>query len=99
MLWMATKEATNGQLSASESNALEYLLKAYKEMDDLIDKLISSGQDDSAVFQAPLMASGTVGRPAYIIPEDQLQSLIETNFTVPQISRLLGVSVSDVCPP
>ncbi len=86
----------SGQLCASECTAVDLLNKAYKEMDTLLNKLLSNGEGSSAQFQAPLMLCGVVGRPAYVIPEEQLQCLIESRFTVPQISKLLGVSVSTV---
>ena len=42
-----------------------------------------------------VIASG-VGRPAFEIPRGQLQFLIESRFSVPQIAQLLGVSISTV---
>ena len=32
------------------------------------------------------------GRPKYILPQEQLEFLVERRFSVPQISKLLGVS-------
>ena len=37
-----------------------------------------------------------VGRPRFDIPEEQLCSLIDSRFTVPQIADLIGVSTSTV---
>ena len=90
------KEALAGRLHPTEAGALDCLKRAYKEMDMLLDKLLVDGVASSATFQAPLLVSGAVGRPAYVIPEEQLHCLIECCFTVPQISHLLGVSVSTV---
>lgn len=36
------------------------------------------------------------GRPRFIITREQLESLMEANFTVPQIAHMLAVSVSTV---
>lgn len=93
---LMAKETICGQLCTLESSALNFLSKAYKEMDALLDKLVAKGEDCCSSFQAPLMLSGAVGRPTYVIPEDQLQSLIESHFTVPQISKILGVSISTI---
>ncbi len=90
---LMAKEAISGELCTSECSTLDLL---NKEMDTLLNKLLSNGGGSNAQFQAPLMLSGVVGQPAYVIPEEQLQCLIESRFTVPQISKLLGVSVSTV---
>ena len=37
-----------------------------------------------------------VGRPRLTVTSEQLESLIEANFTTPQIAHMLGVSVSTV---
>ena len=42
------------------------------------------------------MCMGTVGRPSFEIPPSQLQYLIENRFSVPQITQLMGVSVSTI---
>ena len=42
-----------------------------------------------------MIASG-VGRPAFKIPRGQLQFLIESRFSIPQIAQLLGVSISTI---
>ena len=42
--------------------------------------------------RTPRVNTGMPGRPSYEISKDQLQSLIDLRFTVPQISELLHVS-------
>ena len=39
---------------------------------------------------------GGVGRPRFDIPREQLEALIETHFTAPQMAGMLGVSVRSV---
>ena len=46
----------------------------------------------STSVRTPQTSSNTQGRPSYEISVDQLQSLIDLRFTVPQIARLLHVS-------
>ena len=45
---------------------------------------------------AQVAIAGGVGRPAFEIPRGQLQFLIESRFSVPQIAQLLGVPISTV---
>ena len=40
--------------------------------------------------------AGGVGRPQYDVPEQALEMLLENRFTVPQISNMMGVSVSTI---
>ena len=42
--------------------------------------------------RTPRVNTGIPGRPSYEISKDQLHSLIDLRFTVPQISELLDVS-------
>ena len=42
------------------------------------------------------MYDGTVGRPKFEISEFQLTSLLEDSFNVPDIARILGVSISTI---
>ena len=41
-------------------------------------------------------AAGRVGRPRLTVVHEQLETLIEDNFTTPQIAHMLGVSISTV---
>lgn len=51
---------------------------------------VSDSQD--GWYGVPVVKSNQQGRPSFDIRKEQLEYLIETNFTVPQISALLGVS-------
>ena len=91
-------ELVNGDLQVTEMEALGYLSQAYTTMCKFIDTLMvrSSPAGTSQQFACSLLITGTVGRPAFEIPRDQLQYLIENRFSVSQIAQLLGVSVSTV---
>ena len=39
---------------------------------------------------------GNRGRPKYVVPQEQVEFLIERHFSVPEISKLLGVSTRTV---
>ena len=43
-----------------------------------------------------LHSAGSVGRPRFDIPEEQLQFLVESGFTDPQIAEIVGVSLRTV---
>ena len=50
-----------------------------------------------SIFQACLIVDGNVGRPqSDIIPHQQLEYLINAQFTVPMIAKLAGVFVSTI---
>ena len=44
----------------------------------------------------PALHSGSVGRPRFNIPEEQLQFLVESGFTGQQIAEIIGVSLRTV---
>ena len=47
-------------------------------------------------YEASVMSEGTLGRPRFIIPRNQLAFLLEAQFSVPRIADILGVSVRTV---
>ena len=55
---------------------------------------LSSAQRSSVPFthRANRLLTGRRGRPPFDISEDQLVSLVDSGFTVPKISELLGIS-------
>jgi len=63
---------------------------AIKNLKDEQEQLTSHG------YRAVKMFSGRPGRPSFQVSEDQLSYLVESGFTVPQISQLLGVSTRTV---
>ena len=50
----------------------------------------------STSVRTPQISSNMPGRPCYEITVDQLQSLVDLRFTVPQIARLLHVSTRTI---
>ena len=64
----------------------------------MLDRLLISlpANDTPAMYQSQHASLSRIGRPAYVIPEDQIRTLIENNFSVPKISKLLCVSISTV---
>ncbi|XP_051977989.1 uncharacterized protein LOC127639797 isoform X2 [Xyrauchen texanus] len=71
-------------------NVLEKLQEAYE--------LLASTRDTTSHGYKALVLkqTGEKGRPAFNITMDQLEYLLELDFTVPEISRLLHVSLSTV---
>ena len=90
------KECLNGSLHSSERTVLEYLAEAYKEMCKYVDSRLIRQEENVCPQQVQVLLSGAVGRPAFSISYHQLQYLIESRFSVPQIAGLLGVSVSTI---
>ena len=52
--------------------------------------------NDQSSYQAQTLPERAIGRPRFDIPFNQLSSLLERRFTVPQISDILGVSIRTV---
>ena len=57
---------------------------------------ITSSHSRSSQNEIRPVYSGLVGRPRFLISEEQLSFLIESRFSVPQISDMLGVSIRTV---
>lgn len=94
---LLAKECLNGDLCDSERCALEYLAKAYGELCQYVDYLLLHPEENVLpAGQAQVHLTGAVGRPAFGISCHQLQYLIESRFSVPQIAELLCLSVSTV---
>lgn len=55
-----------------------------------------SSRIDRSGLEAVTVCDGTIGRPAFVVPCDVLQYLLEVHLSVPAISDLLGVSVSTI---
>ena len=49
-----------------------------------------------SIFQACLIVDGNVGRTQFDIPHQQLEYLIKAEFKVPEIAKLVGVSMSTI---
>ena len=87
-----------GELNESECIAVEYLLKAYSAMIDIVEKLQNMRYQQSTERSptVSIVCDGSVGRPRFELSKAQLESLLEEGFSVPDISSILGVSVSTV---
>ena len=83
---------------------LEYLNRAIINCGDLPDSIVAGIGSAIACFlsaqrlsvpctyRANRLLSGRRGRPPFDVSEDQLVFLVDSGFTVPKISELLGVS-------
>jgi len=71
-------------------NSLVDKLQKVKNIMVQLDKDIYMGYSPNKVF------SGYRGRPSFDIPKEQLEMFLEYNFSVPQITEMLGVSLSTV---
>lgn len=81
-----------GDLSGSQVASLELCGQALEEFRSITD--INGHTGMAPEYECSFTVSA--GRPRYDVPEDQLQFLLESKFTVPQISSLLGVSIRTV---
>ena len=75
--------------------ALQCLAEAHMRMGKVVEELHLCNEQPTAA-QVPIVLSGAVGRPRFQISRYQLEFLIQTGFSVPQIAHLLGVSISTV---
>ena len=57
---------------------------------------LSSHSPTSSARVAEKLFTGNRGRPKYVVPQEQVEFLIERHFSVPEISKLLGVSTQTV---
>ena len=80
------RECTQGLTSDGEIG-LEYIRMALNIFVELHE---ASGRH--FVSQPQTEVTGSVGRPRCLIPFQQLESLVESRFTVPQIATIIGVS-------
>lgn len=80
----------------SERSTLQCMAKAFSAMCEVVDTLTAFGSQYVPPAEASIVVDGRVGRPSFHIPPSQLQFLIDSRFSVPQISRLMGVSVSTI---
>ena len=81
----------------------EILTEEQKEAVDIIRQCLVTTKEIERLNQlseccgtAAVIQSGVVGRPMYHISEQSLEFLLESNFTVPQISIMFGVAISTV---
>lgn len=79
-------------LSESEQAALSFVLSALNSLQN-VQEIVS---EDAQAPLPPISRSGAVGRPSFSIPIQQLTCLIENQFNVPQIAKIIGVSVRTI---
>ena len=73
---------------AIDDNIVNYLRQARD--------CLSSHDPSSSAHEAEMLFTGHHGRPKYVVAQEQLEFLIEGHFSVPEISKLLGVSTRTV---
>lgn len=86
VLSQSVLEQTNDSIEA----AIRLLADALNKAENL------AVQAHDEVPTVPSRAGGKRGRPAYSIPEDQLEYYLSQCFSTPQISSLIGVSESTI---
>ena len=89
---MIVAETLNG-LNQNEQAALD-LIRVALDGVRTVYRIVSEA--DNCGNQPPVSYTGLVGRPKFAIPRQQLVYLIENNFSVPQISEMLGVSIRTI---
>ena len=81
--------AGNG-LTQQQSEAVDFVRVAMRIVRDIAERAHRESSLDHS-----LSVRGR-GRPRLVVTREQLESLIETKFTAPQIAHMLGISVSTV---
>ena len=81
-----------GELVSEEQEVLPIIAEAYLHLRELVQSIELLPPPGSQPFQ---VIDG-VGRPSYHISYHQLDALISMHLSVPQIARVIGVSVSTV---
>ncbi len=62
----------------------------------MVEQLQARSEQPRPVATAVVALTEAIGRPRFSIPHHQLEFLIESRFSVPQNSHILGVSISTV---
>ena len=88
---IVVKESIDG-LSAEQQRACECIRVAIQNLRDLEDRRYQVPSH----YTPPVCSSVREGRPRFDIPREQLEYLIEHQFTVPQMSGMLGISIRTV---
>ena len=61
-----------------------------------VQDCLSSHSPTSSARVAEKLFTGNRGRPKYVVPQEQVEFLIKRHFSVPENSKLLGVSTRTV---
>ena len=83
---LLVRECTQG-LTSDGKAGLEYIRMALNILEELREV-----NGCHFVAQPQTEVTGSVGRPRFLVHFDQLESLVESHFTVPQIAAIIGVS-------
>ncbi|KAH3747887.1 uncharacterized protein LOC127848029 [Dreissena polymorpha] len=70
------------------------LLDSFRAAMDVIEEMKRNAEEQSVA--RPDVQSGGVGRPKYLVSRDQLETLLEMNFSNKDIASMIGISVSSV---
>lgn len=89
---LVAKEVS-GDLASEEQEVLPLIAEAYLHLRELVENIELL---PPPIAQPVQLLDGSVGRPSYHIPYHQLDMLISMHLSVPQIARIVGVSVSTV---
>ena len=89
---LLAKESLEG-MTVAESEACECVRRSLALLENLAEL---NRVNEHQLTQVEPMHDGQIGRPKFCISCEQLSMLLEHQFSVPQISELLGVSVSTV---
>ena len=82
-----------GTLTGEQFSALRCTGQALDEIRSLASTV---NRPVHSMYIAAMEYGGLAGRPRYDIPQDQLEYLLQSRFSVPQIALLLNVSVRTV---
>ena len=84
------------ELDEFEHEAMECVAEAYSLLFCYVKRVSLDPPPRLQLRQSPVILSGDVGRPSFEIPYCQLEYLVHSHFTVPQIATMLEVSVSTI---
>ena len=85
-----------GELSDQQEPTLGLVREAVSIVQSILER---NDQDIQRGYQASIVHEGSIGRPRFDIPCNQLAYLLEKQFSVPQIADIIGVSIRTVrCP-
>jgi len=82
-----------GELEQEEEECLQLIAEAYSHLRELVESIQCVQPQGEQPLQ---ILDGSVGRPRYDIPYHQLETLILMHFNVPQIAKIIGVSISTI---
>ncbi len=88
-------ELEQGTLLDGQVEVLSNLAKAYENISELVDNLMSRVGTSTSFLCAPVALYGTVGRPTFQVPLEQLQCLIDYVLCASNCSVVEGVKTNN----